>query len=391
MPQLIIVIICIYIAVQALGLMLAALIISLPALAVSYATMHFYKRYLIKSLSSSSVISKVVSISIDGRKLAYKISEPDIEKYSSAYNAVVYSVAVFAVTWCITVYLASYFTGSSWKPKDGTEVFFAVLIIICTFVVFIVFINKVKVKLDFGALVTQEADRLLSKVNFSLQRRIEELIDILQEASALSQKLNIVSSEDSIPSIYRYIDSNKSDILENTEALESLIDEKIVDAKVDLTEIKRASNTYDQVMQLYYQVVTVVNQVGHPSMAYMLDQLLIGLEGLKSYLSKKEWQRFHNGIEYVSDKLNLLLQNASNDPASAGVEDVESEPMDPYEILHVPKNITEGQLIQFWKRMKSIYHPDKGIINEDEDRHYIKMSEAVKKIAELRGFEISKY
>ena len=147
-------------------------------------------------------------------------------------------------------------------------------------------------------------------------------------------------------------------------------------------------------MQLYFHAASAVNQTGNSGMFYLLDQYLTVIENSKTHLSKKEWQGFHKLIDWTADKLKILLQNANNyseDPAAPEAEAHTDETMNPYKALHVPENITEDQLIGFWNRMRSVYHPDKGIVNEDGDQHYIKVKEAVMGIVKLRGFAASKF
>lgn len=362
-------------------------------LAVGYAVIYFYRHSLIGALSSPATLSKLVEVRFDGSKLACSIYEAEIGKYSNAT-----SEKTFAVLLCVAV------TGSilwfqnhknafaglkflEWPVSNTAGITSAVV-----FSVVVIIVTLVRTGASSGhkAAIAQEVNRLLDQANFSL-KGMDELQAILQKIVASAQTMRIDFSEDTISSIRSYVDANKADILSGTEKLESLIALKIVEAKANLAEFERASDALNHVMQLHFHAASAANQVGSPTMFQYLDQLLIGIEGLKTFLSKKEWQGFHKGIEFVTDKLKIFLQNANNYSLTPETVDTNNASMNPYEALHVPEDITEEQLIKFWKSIRSVYHPDKGMVNEDEDRHYIKVRGAVMEIVTRRKFDASKF
>lgn len=404
MPQVIGALVALILIVYAIMFVLGALVFLLTiafyssfawgtGLAVGYAVIYFYRHSLIGELSSPATLSKLVGINFDGSKLACSIYETELEQYSNATSAKTFAVMFCAAITGAILWFQNYknsFAGLKFLDWPVSNTASMTSAIVFSVVVIIVTLVRTGATLGHKTAITQEVDRLLNQANFSL-KGIDELQAILQKIVALAQTMRIDFSEDTILSIRSYIDTNKADILSSTEKLESLIASKIIEAKANLTEFERASDALNQVMQLHFHAASAANQVGSPTMFQYLDQLLIGIEGLKTFLSKKEWQGFHKGIEFVTDKLKIFLQNANNYSETPETVDTKDASMNPYEALHVPEDITEEQLIKFWKSIRSVYHPDKGMVNEDEDRHYIKVREAVMEIVTRREFDASKF
>lgn len=361
-----------------------------------YAAFHFYRHNRIKELLSSTSLSKLVTVSFDGRKLAYAISEPELARHSSAAIAITLAALIYvatsgAILWVLSTTTA--FDGLIFLETPISNSASSTWAGIFSLMLFIVAIVSAKATSRIKTEITQNINCLLIQANLSL-KGIDELQAILREIVTLAQTMRVNFSEDPMPSIRSYVDANKADILRSTGRLESLVALKIVVAKANLTQLGHASNDLNQVMQRYSRAASAVSRTGNASMFYLLDQYLIGIENSKTFLSKKEWQGFHKFIDWTADQLDVLLRNASNysdDRAIPDAADHTDGTMNPYKALHVPENITEDQLIGFWKRIRSVYHPDKGIVNEDEDRHYTKVTEAVMGIVKLRGFAACKF
>ena len=201
--------------------------------AVGYAAFHFYRHNLIEELSSSASLSKLVTVSFDGSKLACAISEPELARHSSAASAITLAALAYvatsgAILWFLSTTKA--FDGLKFYGDPVSNSTSSTWAIIFSFIVIIVAIVSTKARSGLKAAITQKVNRLLSQANFSL-KGIDELQAILQKTVTSAQTMRIDFSEDTIPSIRSYVDANKADILSGTEKLESLIAIKIVEAK----------------------------------------------------------------------------------------------------------------------------------------------------------------
>ena len=236
----------------------------------------------------------------------------------------------------------------------------------------------------------QERERLEAEATARLERlkaeevaRLEgRLQSITKQIADLSTILKISFPEDYSSSIRAYVESHKADLLINTTGFDRFISSEVAKANDDLSKLKRAAKAFDEVMQLYSRTTSEVNRTGNKAFFHLLHQLLEGLEGLKDFLPKREWNKFHEGVDFIMDELKPLYENATGYQDAYEEECEEEVSSDPYSILGVSEQMDDDQIRKIYLELCNIYHPDKGKV--PDDTKFKEINNAYEQIKKMR-------
>lgn len=241
-----------------------------------------------------------------------------------------------------------------------------------------------------GSRRRRERERLQAGAAARLERlkaeevaRLEgHLQPITKQIADLSMILKISFPEDYSSSIRAYVESHKADLLTNTIGSGRFISSEVAKANDDLSKLKRAAKAFDEVMQLYTRTASEVNRVGNKAFFHLLHRLLEGLEGLKAYLPKREWKKFHEGVDFIMGELKPLYENTSGYQDAYEEEAQEAVSSDPFSILGVPQQMEFDQIRTIYRELCKIYHPDKGKV--PNYTKFIEINNAYEQIRKMR-------
>ena len=404
--HIIIIILIILALVLLLGSTLISLIIplaiaSLPAwgagLAVGFGVVFAIRQQRLNSLDSPNTFARVVTLRFDGKKLNCSINDSEFMNYAASQTAIKLSVlSCLGTTAAVLIFLAmatQAFLGHALKfwsiagdvanvERLSQEASLIIASVICILIITYTF-KKAKISDRFNRSIKEEIDRRVSSANLSL-KTTNELQSTIKQIEDLSTKLKLSFPDDYNSSIRNYVESHKAELLIDTTSLDRLINSETVRANEDLSNLKKAAKAFDEAMQLYSRTASEVNRTGNKAFFHLLHQLLEGLEGLKSFLPRREWKKFHDGIDFAMSELHHLYENAGSYEHTSEPELGEPILSDPFRILGVTQQMGNTQIRKIYLDLCNIYHPDKGKV--PDDTKFKEIQNAYEQIKKMRNF-----
>ncbi|PIE31358.1 hypothetical protein CSA56_18465 [candidate division KSB3 bacterium] len=250
----------------------------------------------------------------------------------------------------------------------------------------------------------EEAERRRQQQETEQKRRQEEFIQNLTKELCrfenriyiLAGKLNISFPSNYQKPIIQFVKAHSHQNLTGNTELQRLVNQQTQAARKDLNNLENSHALYQTVSNFYLEVARIVNRTGSIPLIKELEELYGKLHSpnLKSLLTQKKWNYFHEFANELNDDLEYLKQvaikyqqgdyeeyEADGQPQDTGKMNEEKA----YRILEVPSDIQNEQLKKVWKKWAEIFHPDSGYAPNEARMKEI--NEAYQYLQKIRGFK----
>lgn len=351
--------IAIVVCIWLVGAVIALLIFTLPAWgsgAISGTAAYGVARLKLASdLRNPAKFSQLVNLSFDGLELHSKIKRDAVESYVTPYN-------IASIIVCILVTIIVYIAVVSEPSMLGSEEkWIQILGILITAALAGGFVFFLWTKLELTSVVETQVKRSLEKANSSFQAT-GELQDVIRDNALLAQKLQLDFPQDYVGAVRSYIDAHKTKVLTDPSSLQSVISVEIEKAKWDQSNLQKAIERFDEVIQLHQKVSRTVFATGSPSMVKALDLIHEQIHQAKEVcLTQREWGTFDEAMTMYEQDFKELEKQALNITVE-GKPDFDAN--DPYRVLGVSPEMDSSEIKKVYRELCQIYHPDKGKVRD---------------------------
>lgn len=371
----------------AFGLLRVALI-TLPAcgiaLCVMLVTLYLFRAEKIRRLNAHGTLARIVVVQFDGQRLHWELEESQIESYATAKLATCLSIILgVASIWAILnmIYAKGAFRDlTRFPPQINLAIGYMV-----SGIVLIITIFRVKPGETLKDAIWDRAGYLVSQTNSHLER-IKELCSLEISIKSIAYQLKIFFPTDFKMEIQEFVNTHKNELLSDTTALNNLIAENIKRAEDDRICLEKANQQYRAAMKLYTVVAIEVNWTGSMPLIKEMEYDYEGLtsENLKSLLSNRKWDDFHDIVNEIMRDLQRLRELAIKYQEEGYKEGTngyrkESEEEKAYRIMEISSTASNEEIKQAYRDLALNYHPDNAV----------QTTLGIKKLAEERFKEIN--
>ena len=364
-----------------IGVLLQAAWLSWPAWVVAGVVMFivWQRHSSIKNERTDSYLLERIKARCIGDKLNWSINDAEITSYAESEYSDIEIIApmlggIVAIIIFFIIQSNGWFSGTFFWPWDGGKGIVnpdmgsaAGFVSTAALVVGIAFFLHPKKTSE--ALLKERADKLISRINTSLER-IHELDPLDSSIKAINVKLNISFPADFKAEIQQFVDANTQTLLRDVTPLNNRIADLISRAKENLTQLEKASDLYSLAKDFYTKTVREVSKTGSPALLTQLDYIhtFLNSENLKDVLQKKDWSNFQDVVNGILDELLAIKKAATNylEEEEGIVASTETEEERASRILGgVPLNATADQIKRMYKALAAIFHPDSKTVKDD--------------------------
>lgn len=382
-----IIVIFLLLLLLAFGLLRVALI-TLPACVVAISVMllvlYLFRVYRIHQLNSHGTLARILMVQFDGQRLNWGPEESQIELYAKAKLATFLSIVLgIASIWGILsiIYKKGAFNNLTGFSSNVN----LVMGYIISGIVVIVTIVKAKPAETLKDAIWDRGSYLVGRINNRLER-IRELCSLETSIKSVAGQLKVSFPVDFKTEIQEFVDAHKNELLSDTTELNRLIAENIKRAEEDSIYLEKASNHYRAAMKLYTVVAIEVNWTGSIPLIKEMEYDYEGLtsENLKSLLSDRKWDDFHDIVTEIMKDLQRLRELAIKYQEEGHKEGAngykkETDEERAYRIMEISPAATDEEIKKAYRELALNYHPD----NAEQT------TIGIKKLAEERFKEIN--
>lgn len=379
----------------AFGLLQVALI-TLPAcvvaISVTLLTLYLFRIYKIHYLNSHEALSRILVVQFDGQKLNWEMEESEIELYTKAKLATVFSIIAGIISiWLILTII--YKKGAFENPTKLSAHANMMIGYIISGIVVIVTILKAKPRETLKDAIWDKASCLVGQINTHLEK-IQELYSLETSIKSITHQLKVSFPVDFKTEIHAFVNNHKHELLSDTSGLNNLIAENIKRAEEDRVSLEKANSQYRAAMKLYTVVAIEVNWTSSMPLIKEMEYDYEGLisENLKSLLSDRKWDDFHDIVKEIMRDLQQLRELAikyqeEGTPGNRKESDEEKA----YRIMEISPSATEEEIKKAYRELALNYHPDnaeqttRGIKKLAED-HFKEINWAYDFLKGIRNF-----
>ncbi|MBM4055474.1 MAG: J domain-containing protein [Planctomycetes bacterium] len=364
-------------------------IISLPvcisAVSIMLLVLYLFRIQKINHLNSHGVLAKVISVHFDGKKLDWELENTKIDSYAKAKIATLCSIITGMLSsWLLLnavneTGIINHNTGYSPAANHTISYIFSGIVIIATII-------KIKPVKTLKYAIGERAITLVEQINISLERT-EELASLESSIKALASQLKTSFPVDFRANIQEFVNLHKKELIADATDLNRLVAKNIEQAENDLIKLREANNHYGAAMKLYTVVAIEVNWTCSIPLIKEMEYYYEGLtsENLKSLLSDKKWNEFHEIAEEIMKDLSRLrdlaikYQEETLDEEFRNTANIADEEK-AYNTLEIAPAATIAEIKNAYRRLALNYHPD----NAEQT------TESIRKLAEERFKEINR-
>lgn len=350
-----------------IGIVIELFIFTLPAWgsgAVSgIATYGALRLKIASDLHSYAKFSQFVDFGFDGFRLCSKLKREAVKNYVAPYNIVPVLLCIL-VTAIVFMAIVSEPSGLGREEK-----WFQISGLLFTAVITLCFALLLWIRIDLTSAVETQVRRALDQANTSFQAS-GELQEIIRDNALLAEELQINFPQDDVSVVRNYIDTHRIKVLTDPSSLHTVIAAEIEKAKRDQSDLRKAGERFDEVMQLQQNVSRTVFSTKSPSMVNAIDLLYDQIHIAKEVcLPQREWDTFEEAMSVYTQEIKELEKQALS--LTAG-ERLDFNTGNPYQVLGVTPEMTDAEIKGVFRELCNIYHPDKGKVRDSEKFKEIK-------------------
>lgn len=371
----------------AIGLLPIA-IISLPAslatVTVVLLVLYLFRIIKINHLNSHGALAKVISVRFDGEKLHWELENSQIDSYARAKLATFFSIITGMIsTWFLLnmvnkTGIINNDTGYSSAVNHTISYIFSGIVVMATLI-------KIKPVKTLKYAIWERAITLVEQINVTLERT-QELASLEASIKAFASQLNTSFPADFRTVIQEFVNLHKKELITDATELNRLVARNIERAKDDLAKLKEANHHYGAAMKLYTVVAIEVNWTCSIPLIKEMEYNYEGLtsENLKSLLSEKRWNEFHEVVDEIMMDLSRLrdlaikYQEETMDEEFCNSQNT-AETEKAYHALEITPAASVTEIKNAYRRLALSYHPD----NAEQT------TDGIRKLAEERFKQIN--
>lgn len=367
----------------AFGLLRVALI-TLPACTVAISVMllvlYLFRAQRIHYLNSHGALSRILVVQFEGQKLNWELEESQIELYAKAKLAIFFSIILGVISiWFILniIFKRGAFDNLTRFSSDANMIIGYII----SGIVVIITIIKAKPAETLKDAIWDRGSYLINRINNQLER-IHELCTLETSIQSLAYQLKVSFPVDFKTVIQEFVSTHKNELLSDTTRLNNLIAEQIKQAEEDRVYLEKANNHYRAAMKLYMIVAIEVNWTGSIPLIKEMEYDYEGLtsENLKSLLSERKWDDFHEIVQEIMKDLQQLRELAikyQEEETHNNKKETDEEKA--YRFMEISPAASNEDIKKAYRDLALNYHPD----NAEQT------TRGIKKLAEDRFKEIN--
>lgn len=346
----------------AFGLLRVALI-TLPACTVAISVMllvlYLFRAQRVHYLNSHGVLSRILVVQFEGHKLHWELEESQIALYAKAKLATFFSI-ILGITsiWVILsfTYKKGAFNNLTRFSSDANMIIGYII----SGIVIIITIIKAKPAETLKDAIWDRGSYLVNQINTQLER-IHELSSLETSIQSLAYQLKISFPADFKTAIQEFVCTHKNELLSDTTDLNNLIAAQIKHAEEDRMYLEQANNHYRAAMKLYMVVAVEVNWTGSIPLIKEMEYDYEGLtsENMKSLLSERKWDDFHDIVQEIMKDLQQLRELARK-YQEEGTPDYKKETDEEkaYRLMEISPAASDEEIKKAYRDLALNYHPD---------------------------------
>ncbi|MCF6147579.1 MAG: J domain-containing protein [Candidatus Kuenenia sp.] len=363
-------------------------IISLPvcisAITVMLLVLYLFRIQKINHLNLHGVLAKVLTVHFDGEKLDWELENTKIDSYAKAKAATLCSIIMGMLSvWLLLIMVTktgiiNNNTGYSPATNHAVSYIFSGIVIMATVI-------KIKPVKTLKYAIWERAITLVEQINVTLERT-HELASLENSIKALASQLKTSFPSDFRTDIQEFVNLHKEELITDATDLNRLVAKNIERAENDLIKLQEANKHYGAAMKLYTVVAIEVNWTCSIPLIKEMEYYYEGLtsENLKSLLSDKKWDEFHEIVDEIMMDLSQLRDLAIKYQEETLGEDFcnnknIADDEKAYHTLEITPAATIPEIKNAYRRLALSYHPD----NAEQT------TDSIRKLAEERFKEIN--
>lgn len=227
-------------------------------------------------------------------------------------------------------------------------------------IVIIITIIKAKPAETLKDAIWDRGSYLVNQINTQLER-IHELSSLETSIQSLAYQLKISFPADFKTAIQEFVCTHKNELLSDTTDLNNLIAAQIKHAEEDRMYLEQANNHYRAAMKLYMVVAVEVNWTGSIPLIKEMEYDYEGLtsENMKSLLSERKWDDFHDIVQEIMKDLQQLRELARK-YQEEGTPDYKKETDEEkaYRLMEISPAASDEEIKKAYRDLALNYHPD---------------------------------
>lgn len=216
----------------------------------------------------------------------------------------------------------------------------------------------------------------------------EKLWKLLDNSYCLCNEIGIPEYKDYFPRTNTYINSNLYELLrENKDFKEATISNDMHQLEENNENLKLAINNYNTATKIFERTANFADRTKNKEIFYSLDKIARGILGAKKHLEDRNWQDFNDVILFAQKELQDLYDNGSNyDDEENTDKSFRSgkNTLDIFAVLGITQDMSNEKIKQVYRKLATIYHPDKGLVSDSEK--FKQIQSAYEEIRKIRCF-----
>lgn len=358
-------------------------IVWLPTVILGFATYGFIWSKSVPHSNSPKDLSRFVKCDFDGSELHCEVDKKAVKSYLTSLKITIAMVCVLALIVTSAIVASNrdvIIELIELLDEDDFFKFFYQDMDITNFVSALITIALIYYLIEWTDGLESEISKGVSQtVEKSIFQPTDKLNNIIQDNVKLAQEeLQIDFPPANTDAIQNYINTHKIKVLTNPSCLQTVIADEIEKIKQERDYLRKAINCLNEIMKLYKEVNRVVLEADSQSLITAIDETYESIYQAKvTAIPQREWALFEKAIEVYRQELKQLEEKARR-YLEGDTTDYADSTNNPYTVLGVTPDMSKEEIKKVYRKLAQIYHPDKGIVSEDE--RFKKVSEAYKRI-----------
>ena len=220
------------------------------------------------------------------------------------------------------------------------------------------------------AAVERVARTTVENINTCLGTTVAQLESEVSQIKELASRLSISSPLNYLNEIRLLLDTHKADIVAHNEVLIPHVAEVLDRARLDRAAMEKAENIQTAAAQLFTETCHEVNKTGLMPLIRDLDQMYQRLQApqIRALLERRDWEGYQNAVTAVVDDMKRLRELSERaDPDEPTAVRSETEIDRAFRILRLPDSADAEDLRKAYRWLITVWHPDRGIVKNDEE------------------------
>lgn len=326
--------------------------------------LHVYAYYVINAWITGKKQIDVLTVNFTGEKLEWHVEEAELK--STSTTGAIYATIIGLIVACVIAYIIVIQTPDI--VININKNFFDLAVpgaAVCAIVLTTGFYSTRYLKSN----LMEKLGELGSRANWSLGK-LKDLQALESELLELSAALKLQFRPDFRSGLQVYADSNKAKLLANSKELEDLVEKAIAQACDDKAQLQKTVSLYETANQILVSITRKMVRKGRSSLVGLMDEYttVLSSDHLKSLIIAKQWSDVEEILnEIITELKNMDAMNIDDIHDYVSQKSDDEEPMSDEKAcrtLNIPEGSTMQQIEQMYRRLRSLWHTDKGMTED---------------------------